>query len=466
MNNDSTHTALLWIVATGFFMQALDTTIVNTALPSIAHSLGVPALAMQPIVVAYTLTMALLTPASGWLADRFGTRRVYFTAILLFVIGSLCCAGAHTRGQLIVARVLQGVGGSMLLPIGRLAVLRAVTGEAYVSALALISVAGQVGPILGPTLGGWFVEALTWHWIFLINVPIGAVGLLAVNRYLPDGASRDAPPFDMIGCGLLSLCMVACSLAIDVPMQTHRAAWSVSLFVLGLTAALAYVPYARRARNPLFRLGLFREPNFSVGLIGNLFARIGASAVPFLVPLLLQLQLGYTPLHSGLMMLPAALVGTVAKRWIAPLIRRYGYENFLLVNTLVVGSSIVAFALFSQGTPLLLEIAVLAIFGGANSMQFAAMNSVTLKGLSIADAGSGNSLFSMVQMLAIGLGVSIGGGLVNLFTDEWHSAALAFRLSFASVGVITMLSALVFRRLDDNPGRPVPAAPRSANAGR
>ncbi|CAB3763045.1 DHA2 family efflux MFS transporter permease subunit [Paraburkholderia solisilvae] len=463
MTKASTHTALLWIVATGFFMQALDTTIVNTALPSIAHTLGVPALAMQPIVVAYTLTMALLTPASGWLADRFGTRRVYFTAILLFVIGSLCCASAHTLNQLIVARVLQGVGGSMLLPIGRLAVLRTISGERYVSALALISVAGQVGPILGPTLGGWFVEAFSWHWIFLINVPIGACGLLAVNRYLPDGASRDTPRFDMIGCAMLSLCMVACSLAIDVPMHSNRAAWSACLFVIGLAAALAYIPYARRAPNPLFRLGLFREPNFSVGLIGNLIARIGSSAVPFLVPLLLQLQLGYTPLHSGLMMLPAALAGTVAKRWIAPLIRRFGYEAFLLVNTLIVGGSIVAFALFSRGTPIAIEIAVLAVFGAANSMQFAAMNSVTLKGLSMVDAGSGNSLFSMVQMLAIGLGVSIGGGLVNLFAAEWGSAALGFRLSFICVGVITLISALVFRRLDnESGGRPAPIATRAA----
>ncbi|MFC0399195.1 DHA2 family efflux MFS transporter permease subunit [Paraburkholderia rhizosphaerae] len=462
MNKQSTHAALLWIVATGFFMQALDTTIVNTALPSIARSLGVPALAMQPIVVAYTLTMALLTPASGWLADRFGTRRVYFVAILLFVIGSVCCASAHTLGQLIIARVLQGVGGSMLLPIGRLAVLRTISGEQYVSALALISVAGQVGPILGPTLGGWFVQSFTWHWIFLINVPIGAVGLIAVSRYLPDGASRDAPPFDLIGCALLSLCMVACSLAIDVPMRTQRVEWSACLAVLGVAAALAYIPYARRSRNPLFRLGLFREPNFSVGLIGNLICRIGSSAVPFLVPLMLQLELGYTPLHSGLMMLPSALAGTVAKRWIAPLIRRFGYEAFLLVNTLIVGSSIVAFALFSHGTPLVIEIAVLAVFGAANSMQFAAMNSVTLKDLSIADAGSGNSLFSMVQMLAIGLGVSIGGGLVNLFTDQWGSGALGFRLSFVCVGVITLVSALVFRRIDKEPARPVAIATSAA----
>jgi EmrB/QacA subfamily drug resistance transporter len=454
----------LWIVATGYFMQALDTTIVNTALPTVAHSLGVPALVMQPIIIAYTLTMALLTPASGWLADRFGTRRVYFVAILLFVIGSLCCASAHTLEQLIMARVLQGVGGSMLLPIGRLAVLRTFTGEQYVSALALIAIAGQVGPILGPTVGGWFVEVFSWQWVFLINVPIGVVGLIAVSRYLPDGASRNVPPFDLVGCALLSLCMVACSLAIDVPVRSHRIELSVCLFLLGLAAALVYIPYARRASSPLFRLGLFRKSNFSVGLLGNLVARIGASAVPFLVPLMLQLELGYTPLHSGLMMLPTALAGTFAKRWIAPLIRHFGHEAFLRVNTLILGSSIVAFSLFSHATPIGVEIAVLVIFGAANSMQFTAMNSVTLKGLSITDAASGNSLFSMVQMLAIGFGVSIGGGLVSLLTDEWGSVLLALRSSFVCVGSITLVSILVFRRLDDGRSHELTIAARAARS--
>lgn len=207
---------------------------------------------MQSIVVAYTLTMALFTPASGWLADRFGTRRVYLVSITLFVIGSLACASAHSLNQLVVARVLQGIGGSMLLPIGRLAILRAVSGEAYVSALAMISVAGQVGPILGPTLGGWFVQSFTWHWIFLINVPIGAAGLYAVQRFLPNDTLHDAPPFDFIGCGLLSLCMVAFSLALDGPFETHRGAASAVLFLVAAAAAFAYVPYARRRRNRSF----------------------------------------------------------------------------------------------------------------------------------------------------------------------------------------------------------------------
>ncbi len=451
MTSQTSQKAMLWIVAAGFFMQTLDTTIVNTALPAMARSLNETPLDMKPVVVAYTLTMAMLTPASGWLADRFGTRRVYFAAILIFVLGSLFCAGAQNLDQLVIARVIQGVGGSMLLPIGRLAVLRSVSGEHYIAALAFVSVAGQVGPIFGPVLGGWIVQSVAWHWIFLINVPVGAIGMLAVLRYLPDHTVGRAPPFDFVGCGLLSLCMVAFSLALDTPHEASHAAWSGSLFALSLLSALLYIPHARRRQNPLFRLALFREPNFSVGLAGNLVCRIGSGAVPFLMPLLLQLQMGYSPLHSGLMLLPAALAGVVAKRWIVPLVKRFGYDNFLLVNTVLVGGSIASFAAIGPGWPVGLAIAQLALFGATNSMQFAAMNSVTLKGLSVEDAGSGNSLFSMVQMLAIGLGVTIGGGLVSMFTAQLGVAGTAYRLAFFTVGMITLLSALVFRRLDAEP---------------
>jgi EmrB/QacA subfamily drug resistance transporter len=463
LSENPSRKALLWIVAAGFFMQTLDSTIVNTALPSMAHSLRESPLAMQPVVVAYTLTMAMLTPASGWLADRFGTRATYLVSILLFVIGSVCCAGAHTLPQLVASRVLQGIGGSMLIPIGRLTILRSVTAEQYIAALATVSVAGQLGPLLGPTLGGWLVQVASWHWIFLINVPIGMVGLWAVRRHVPLGRLDDAPPFDLFGFVLLSLCMVAFSLALDVPMPTHKAAWSTGLFIVSALAAIVYVPHARRNKAPLFRLGLFREPNFSVGLIGNLVARIGSSAVPFLLPLLLQVQLGYTPLHSGLMMIPAAFAGIVSKAWITGLIKRYGYEKFLLVNTGIVGASIASFALINAEWPLWLQLVQLAVFGGANSMQFAAMNSVTLKDLHKNDAGSGNSLFSMVQMLAMGLGATIGGGLVGLLSHDLGSTALAFRYTFIAVGVITLLSGVVFRWLDEvkfkagQPGREGPA---------
>lgn len=452
------HTALMWIVAVGFFMQALDTTIVNTALPSMAASLGERPLDLLPVIVAYSLTMAMMTPASGWLADRYGTRRIYFLAITVFTLGSLLCAFSPSLEWLVLARVIQGLGGSMLLPIGRLALLRNFTNGEYIAALAMVSVAGQVGPLIGPVAGGWIAEHLHWSWIFLINIPLGAFGLYAVRRYLSDDALERTPPFDLVGCGLLSLCMAGFTLALNVPTEAgHHLLWSGTLFAISLLAAFAYIPHARRRANPLFELVLFREPNFSVGLVGNLFCRIGSGAVPFLLPLMMQLEFGYSPLHSGLMLLPAALAGILTKRWVVPLINHYGYGRFLLVNTLVTGGSIALFGMMSPGWPLWLEIALIAVFGGANSMQFAAMNSITLKGLSIRDAGSGNSLFSMVQILAIGLGVIVGGGLVNLLTHAGYDH-VAYRWAFVIMGAVTLVSAWVFRWLD--------LAPTAANRAR
>ncbi|AJK50514.1 DHA2 family efflux MFS transporter permease subunit [Burkholderia plantarii] len=452
MTRSSSQSALLWIVAAGFFMQALDTTIVNTALPSIARAFGEDTLSMRSIVVAYVLTMAILTPASGWLADRYGTRSVYFAAILVFAIGSLACAGSQTSQQLVIARIVQGVGGSMLLPVGRLAVLRSVPGEGYVTALAFISVAGQVGPIIGPTLGGWFAQSLSWRWIFFVNVPIGALGLLAVRRYLPSDRLDERRPFDLVGCTLLSLAMLASSLALDMPARTARAAWIVAATLAAVCAVSGYLAHARRRAQPLFRLGLFAERNFGTGLVGNLTCRIGTSAVPFLLPLQMQLGFGYSPLHAGLVMLPAAVAGAVSKRWIAPLVRRFGYVSFLRVNTLIVGASILGFATLSPHTPLALDVLLLGAFGAATSMQFAAMNSVTLKDLSHRDASSGNGLFSMVQMLATSLGVSVGGGFASLLAGHRANGELfGIQMSFLLMGAITLASTFVFGRLDLKP---------------
>jgi DHA2 family multidrug resistance protein-like MFS transporter len=450
MLNQKPDRALLWIVACAFFMQTLDTTIVNTALPSIARNFNETAFAMRPVVVAYSLVMAVLMPASGWLSDRFGTRRVYFTAILLFVLGSLACALANSLDQLVLARVLQGIGGSMLLPVGRLAILRRVTGAQYIASLAFVSVAGQIGPVLGPVMGGLLVEVASWHWIFLINLPIGLVGIYAVSKHLVDDPAEVKPRFDLVGYGLLSFSMLALCLSFDAPVDTHRVAWGVGLFATGLAAVYLYVQHAKRAKNALFELSLFKKANFSVGLVGNLVCRVGSSAVPFLLPLLFQVQMGFTPLHAGLSMLPLAIAGAFSKRWISPLIDYFGFETFLVANTLIVGLSIMSFAAFSPQWPVSVAILQLVIFGSANSMQYAAMNGVTLKGLKGSDASSGNSLFSMVQMVALGLGATAGGGLVGLFSSTLSSTATAFCWTFVCVGLLTFFSAFIFTRLDQS----------------
>jgi EmrB/QacA subfamily drug resistance transporter len=448
MARNSARAPLLWIVAAGFFMQTLDTTIVNTALPAIATDLGVPALTLKPVVVAYMITMAMIMPASGWLTDRYGSRNVYFTAILAFVVGSLLCACSNSPTQLVMARVMQGAGASMLLPVGRLTVLRSVSPGEFISALAFMSIGGQIGPIFGPVLGGVFVQTLSWHWIFLINVPVGLVGMWAVRRHMPANVLEGTPPFDFTGCLLLATCLVAFSTALDVPTADHQVPWAVGLLALSVLAALGYYMHARRRDNPLFPLSLFRETNYTVGIAGNLICRIGAAAVPFLLPLMMQLGMGYSPLHSGLMLVPVAAAGAVSKSWVSPLIMRFGYARFLIANTLFVGFWIISFALFSPDWPLWLQIVQLAAFGLGNSMQYSAMNSVTLTSLSPQQAGPGNSLFSMFQMVAMGLGVTVGGGLVTLIAGPARHLVPAFTWSFVCVGLITSVSALVWRRLD------------------
>ena len=464
MSRERSLNLLLWLVAVGFFMQTLDTTIVNTALPAMAASLGEKPLRMQSVVIAYALTMAMLIPASGWIADRFGTRRAFLSAIVLFMVGSLCCAASHTLPQLVAARVLQGAGGAMLLPVGRLAVLRAFPREKLLQAMSFVAIPGLIGPLIGPTLGGWLVEVASWHWIFLINIPIGLVGCLTTFFYMPDSRVPDVAPFDAAGFGLLSLGMAAISLSLDGLSELNlRHAVVLLMLIFGLACLTAYWLRAAQRPHPLFSPKLFQTPTYSIGLLGNLFARLGSGSMPFLIPLFLQVSLGYTPFHAGMMMLPTSLGAILSKRIVTPIITRVGYRRMLVINTVLVGSAMASFALISREHATWVEIIQLALFGIVNSMQFTAMNTVTLKDLSGAGASSGNSLLSMVQMLSMSLGVAAAGGLLTTFVDVFGSgpahAVPAFHATFICVGLITAVSAWIFWQLSDE-GSSVPREPQ------
>jgi EmrB/QacA subfamily drug resistance transporter len=443
---------LLWLVAAGFFMQTLDSTIVTTALPAMAKSLHESPLRMQSVIIAYTLTMAMLIPASGWLADRFGTRTIYFWAIALFVAGSALCASSSSLRALALARVLQGAGGSMLLPVGRLAVLRNLPSERYLPALALVTIPGLVGPLIGPTVGGWLAEYSSWHWIFLINIPVGVVGALFTGTVMPQ--SRGTPGgFDFSGYVMIALAMMTISVALDGLAELHlQHALVLVLFVLGLAMLSGYWLHASQRPSPLFSPQLFGVSTFSIGILGNLFARIGSGSVPFLLPLALQVGLGYTPLQSGLMMLPTAIAAMLTKRPVTPLISHFGYRRVLTVNTLLVGGSIAGFSFISNAQPLWLRIVQFAIFGTVNSLQFTAMNTLTVKDLGQRFASSGNSLLSMVQMVSMSFGVAAAAALLNTFTTLLAAARppqvlRAFHLTFLCVGAITMAATWIFSQL-------------------
>jgi EmrB/QacA subfamily drug resistance transporter len=444
---------MLWLVATAAFMQMLDTTIVNTALPSMAASLGESPLRMQAVVASYALAVAMLIPASGWLADRFGTRRVFVAAVVLFSAGSLACALSRGLTQLVASRILQGIGGAMLLPVGRLVVMRVVPRGEFLAAMSFVTLPGLIGPLIGPTLGGWLVQIASWHWIFLINLPLGVAGGIAAVRIMPD-LRQAVGRFDALGYALLAYAMVAVSLALNaLSEQQLRHAAVVILIVSGLASLVAYWLHAGRTGGPLFPLALFKVDTFSVGILGNLFSRVGSGGMPYLIPLLMQVSLGYSPMQAGMMMIPAALAGMFSKRVVVPLVHRLGYRRVLVGNTLLVGASMASFALVRPGLPVWVHALQFAAFGAVNSLQFTAMNTLTLRDLDGDLASSGNSLLSMIMMLSMSLGVAVAGGLLGAFgsaaaTPGQLDALSAFRWTFVCVGAVTITSAAIFAQLE------------------
>ncbi|CAJ0996003.1 Putative multidrug resistance protein MdtD [Sodalis praecaptivus] len=315
-------------------MQTLDTTIVNTALPSMAHSLNESPLRMHSVIVSYVLTVAVIFPASGWLADRFGVKKVFFSAIVLFTLGSLLRARATSLQELVMSRVMQGVGGSMMVPVGRLTVMKIVPRAQYMAAMAFVTLPGQIGPLVGPALGGFLVEYARWHWIFLINLPMGIIGAM-VTWWLMPNYTMQTRRFDFGGFLLLALGMATLTLALDGHKSLDISLANVTaLVVVDVLALLCYYLHARGNDNALFTLRLFDTPTFSLGLTGSLLGRIGSGMLPFMTPLFLQLGLGFSPFHAGLMMIPMVIGSMGTKRLIVQIVNRFGYRHVLTGATL------------------------------------------------------------------------------------------------------------------------------------
>lgn len=445
----------LWIVAFGFFMQALDTTIVNTALPSMAQSLGESPLHMHMVVVAYVLTVAVMLPASGWLADKVGVRNVFFSAIVLFTLGSLFCAQASTLDGLVMARVLQGVGGAMMVPVGRLTVLKIVPRSQYMAAMTFVTLPGQIGPLLGPALGGILVEYASWHWIFLINLPVGIVGAIATLWLMPN-YTLQTRRFDMPGFLLLAFGMAALTLALDGQKGLGISTLTlVALVVAGAIALGLYLGHARRNEAALFPLSLFSTRSFSLGLAGSFAGRIGSGMLPFITPVFLQIGLGFSPFHAGLMMIPMVLGSMGMKRIVVQVVNRAGYRRVLVASTLGLALvSLLFMATALAGLYYLLPV-VLFVQGMINSMRFSTMNTLTLKDLPDAQASSGNSLLSMIMQLSMSVGVTVAGLLLGLFGQQ-HLATDStlvhhvFFSTYLCMAVIIALPALVFARVPND----------------
>ena len=442
---------LPWLVATAFFMETLDATIVNTALPAMAKSLGANPLQMEAVVISYLLTVALLIPASGWITDRFGVRPVFLFAIGLFSCGSLLCALSPSLPFLVGSRIIQGLGGALMVPVGRLSILKAYPRSELVQVLSFITVPALIGPLLGPSLGGFLVDYASWHWIFLINLPVGLIGALATLRFMPELPIPEKPsPFDRVGFFLFGLFMVSATMAFEGIGELHLSYTPMALlFLFGLCCLVVYCLRARHDDNPLFSLDLFRIRNFSVGIFGNLFARLGNGAMPFLTPLLLQVGLGFSPLKAGLSLIPMTLAAMLVKRMIRPLLQLLGYRWLLFCNTLALGALIAAFSFIDKDTPYPSILALFTIFGMVNSLQFTTMNTLTLLDLPDSMASSGNSLLSVVMQVAMGMGIACAAAILWEFSGKAVTPGSpellqAFHKTYYCLGAIAVMSSAIF----------------------
>ncbi|WP_285131322.1 multidrug transporter subunit MdtD [Leclercia adecarboxylata] len=445
---------LPWIAAMAFFMQALDATILNTALPAIAESLNRSPLAMQSAIISYTLTVAMLIPVSGWLADRFGTRRVFMLAVTLFTLGSLACALSSSLGELVVFRVIQGVGGAMMMPVARLALLRAYPRSELLPVLNFVTMPGLVGPILGPVLGGVLVTWASWHWIFLINIPIGIAGIFYARKFMPN-FTTPRRKFDMGGFFLFGLSLVLFSSGMELFGEKVVATWlAVSIIFSGIVLFLLYIRHARRHPTPLISLSLFKTRTFSVGIAGNIASRLGTGCVPFLMPLMLQVGFGYPALIAGCMMAPTAVGSILAKSGVTQLLRRLGYRRTLVGVTVFIGVMIAQFSLQSAALPVWMLILPLFVLGMAMSIQFTSMNTITLADLSDENASGGNSMLAVTQQLSISLGVAVSAAVLRFYEGfDSNNTVEQFHSTFITMGVLTVVSALVFMLLKPKDGR-------------
>lgn len=445
---------LPWIAAMAFFMQALDATILNTALPAIAQSLNRSPLAMQSAIISYTLTVAMLIPVSGWLADRFGTRRIFMLAVSLFTLGSLACALSNSLGMLVVFRIVQGIGGAMMMPVARLALLRAYPRSELLPVLNFVTMPGLVGPILGPVLGGVLVTWASWHWIFLINIPIGIAGLFYARKYMPD-FTTPRRRFDMSGFLLFGVSLVLFSIGIELFGEKLVASWlALTIIFSSIVLFYAYIRHARHHPSPLIALPIFKTRTFSVGIAGNIASRLGTGCVPFLMPLMLQVGFGYTALIAGCMIAPTAIGSILAKSTVTQILRWFGYRKTLFGVTVIIGVMIAQFALQSPSMEVWLLILPLFILGMAMSTQFTAMNTITLADLTDENASSGNSVLAVTQQLSISLGVAVSAAVLRFYEGfESANTIEQFHYTFITMGIITLISASVFLLLKAKDGR-------------
>jgi len=459
--DESVKRLLPWLVAVAFFMEALDTTILNTAVPTVAAALRVAPLSMKSVLASYTLSLAVFIPVSGWVADRYGTRRVFSSAIALFTIGSFLCGISTNIHVLVACRILQGLGGAMMVPVGRLTIVRTFARSELIRAMAFVAIPGLIGPLLGPLAGGLIVGYLHWRMVFFVNLPIGLLGLYLVYRHLPDYRTKSTDRLDLIGLILFASGIGLLSYVLEIfgehSLGGREMIWLLSLSIVLL---LGYGRHATTTERPLLRLDLFRVRTFRSAVIGSFITRLGAGGTPFLLPLLYQVGLGFTPVQSGLLIMPQSLAAMSLKMTMPLILTRFGYRRVLLSNTMLLGLLIGLFATIGFGTPVWLIVIQAFSFGFIASLQYTSMNTLVYADVTESQTSMASTIASTLQQMSMSFGVAAASLATALFIpDRFHTDPTQMihgvHKAFVALGLLTILSAAVFRELRPTDGKNV-----------
>ncbi len=444
------------IVATALFMDNMDSTVISTSLPAIARALGTNPLALKLAVTSYLLSLAIFIPASGWTADRFGARNVFRTAIGVFVLGSICCAASHTLPQFVAARIVQGVGGAMMTPVGRLIMVRSIHKRHLLNAMSLVTMPALIGPICGPPLGGFITTYASWHWIFLINVPIGLLGIVLATRYIANVHVERHDPFDFIGFVLSGLGIAGLAFGLSaMGLEFLPTELVVALIGVGVLSSVGYVIHAKRTPAPILDLTLLKLPTFRASIYGGFLFRLGIGALPFLLPLLLQVGFHLTPFQSGLITFTTALGSMFMKAAVTSVLGRFGYRTVLLYNALISSVFLAACATFVQGMPYAAMIVILLSGGFFRSLQFTSINTIAYAEIDPPRMSRATAMVAAAQQLSLSTGVAVGALVVEITLRLKHSPAMGindFPPAFLFVALLAASAALIFARLPANAG--------------
>jgi EmrB/QacA subfamily drug resistance transporter len=448
------------IVACAMFMQNMDSTVIATALPVISRSLNESPLRLNVAITCYLLSLAVFVPISGWTADRFGARRVFSAAIVVFTLGSIGCGLSNSLAMLVVSRIVQGMGGAMMVPVGRLVLLKTVPRSELVRAMSYVSLPAMLGPVSGPPLGGFIATYGSWRWIFFINIPIGLIGLTLINLFIEDfretGGGR---PFDFRGFALTGVGLASLAFGFEtIGRGAVPAAVTVGLLAAGLILMIFYVRHARRVEFPVIDLSLMRIPTYAAATIGGFLFRMGMGALPFLLPLMLQIGFGLSALNSGLLTFASAAGAMTMKIGVQTIIRTLGFRTVMVGNAVISAAFLGSYALFQPSTPHVVIFCALLAGGFFRSLQMTSINSLGYADVPAAMLSRATSLTSMCQQLSQAVGV--GTGAVLLFTFiSWRGEAqptpLDFSLAFVAVACIGMMSVPFFLRMSPDAGAEV-----------